>query len=145
MLYCASIPYIVIHLVCNQEGGTIMKKQMQYICDYCHARYDEEKYCISCEKNCKSKLSKLKDINLKLKEVFIDHYIYEAESLEDLDECLRLKFSGYNDSYNYEDYKYPCKVVIFEYLEPEPSEHYYDTYVHIENLDDFIEKLNQSM
>lgn len=121
-----------------------MKKiiSTQYQCELCRTKYDEEKYCIECEKSCKFERLKLKDINLRFKEIFNNCYTYEAKNSDDLEKCLRSKFFySYTDDFNYEDYKYPCKVMIFEYMVPDTYDDCWDSCLHIEKVDEFIKKI----
>lgn len=120
-----------------------MKKQIQYVCDYCGTKYDEEKYCLLCEKDCAAIEIKDKDIPSRFQEIAIKHYIYDAKSSQDIDNCIYIKIHGFADDYEYEEYEYPCKVIIFEYLKPEPYEDDYETCLHIERLDDYIDRLKK--
>lgn len=120
-----------------------MRKEVWFICDYCRTNWKTEQECLECEDRCKSKRDKTYNYRKRLKTIMSNHYVINVKSIEDLEGCIESCFSGYLDGYEYEDYEYPCNVMIYTYSKQEPYESYHTDYIHVESVSILIDRLSK--
>lgn len=116
---------------------------VMYKCLECGREYRDEKYAIECEINDKKEKRVVKNSLDRSKTIssLENTSLYYANSLKDFEEYLIYMVHGYVDDWEYEDYEYPCTVLIHEYEEVEPYEEAVWHYIKVIKLDDFINEL----
>lgn len=116
---------------------------IKYKCLECGREYRAEKYAIECEIADEERKRVVRD-NLGRSKVFSslrNASLYYANSLKDFEAYLEHMVYGYVEDWEYEEYDYPCTVLIHEYEEVEPYEEAVDNYIKVVKLDDFINEL----
>lgn len=114
-----------------------------YRCLECRREYRNEKHAIECEIEDKERKRVVKD-SLDRSKVFSslrNTSLYYANSLKDFEAHLEHMVYGYVEDWEYEEYDYPCTVLIHEYEEVEPYEEATTSYVRVVKLDNLINEL----
>ena len=127
----------------------ITKTETKYICECCGASLRTKEICeeheIECKKEHEIEYKKEKEKELLYKErtkyLSENEYIFYGKSIEDVENCVFHNSMGYLDNCNYEDFEYPCFVLLSKHSEPEPYEDYYSDFVSIRLLDEYIKKI----
>ena len=81
----------------------------------------------------------------KVKEIIDNHYVFYANDVNDMKNCLKYLFNYYSNYLEYERLTYPCHVLIYTCSEKDDYENYYEDRVYVENLNVFLSKINNTM
>lgn len=116
---------------------------IKYKCLECGREYRVEKYAIECEIDDKERKRVVKDGLDKTRRVssLRNTNLYYANSLKDFEAYLKYMTYGFTEDWEYEEYDYPCTVLIHEYEEIECYEEAVTSYIKIVKLDDFMNEL----
>lgn len=116
----------------------------RYQCKYCNTTLTDYDICKKHEENCEQE-QKLRDEYItRIKNVFDNELLFYALNLEDMENCIKYNLSGLNaDSYDYDDFEYPCTVIIKKYEKTDPYEHYSSDYFNIMLLDEYLDRIRE--
>ena len=122
----------------------ILQAETKYICEYCGASLRTKEICENHEIACKKYTAERQIYKKRIKQLSENEYIFYGKSAVDVEGCVFHNSMGYFDNYEYENFEYPCFVLLSKYSESEPYESYDTDYVNIRLLDDYINKIEQA-
>lgn len=118
-----------------------------YKCVHCGTDYLDELNCIEHENNCQEKQYLKLDYAQRLKKMPLNNYnnrtfAFNAIDFKDLEECIRLCFSGIIWDYDYiGKYEYPCPVIISEFEVYDEYDDFATTYIQITPFEEYLSEL----
>ena len=120
---------------------TKTETKTKYICESCGASLRTKEICEVHEVECKKEKEKKLFYKERTKYLSENEYIFYGKSTEDVENCICYNSMGYYGSYEYENFEYPCFVLLSKYSEPGPYEDYYSDFVNIRLLDEYMKEI----
>ena len=121
----------------------VVQTETRYICENCGANLRTKEICENHEIACKKDTAEKMVYKKRVRQLSVDEYIFYGKSTVDVENCVLHNLMGDFDDYDYENFKYPCFVLLSKYRESEPYESYDTSYVNIRLLDDYVNKIKE--